>query len=360
MAPQQNTFSVISAGPGRAGGAPSRPPMTSKQAQKLYKQATKEPRRSKAEQRKWEKERQEEIRKELEKERAAAKARMARERKKAKEDEARENRRRAGEPLFNCRPSQDTIARFVRGNGTNKKRDSSGEPTPEAEEASVASSETKPPPPPALASKPNPHALANHVATPTCEKAHVVDSAPANHITASSAPSGQWDAAAAASTSPEMQSFYTCDFFASGFETAGFRASPAAGGNLYGASAQACSKVETQTVHDASGGSCSSAASSAQDVQAYCSYCTVCTFITRGATAAEPNAAEPNAAETTVAETTVAETTVAETTVAETTVAETAIRDARAAETTVAETAIRDTGATDASAQYTSHRARLF
>ncbi|CCF45441.1 hypothetical protein CH063_03603 [Colletotrichum higginsianum] len=124
MAPQQNTFAVIPAAPGRVGGAPSKPPMTSKQAQKLYKQANKEPRRSKAEQRKWEKERQEEIRKELEKERAAVKARAARERKKAKEEEARENRRRAGQPIFDCRPSQDTIARFVRGNGTSLKRDS--------------------------------------------------------------------------------------------------------------------------------------------------------------------------------------------------------------------------------------------
>ncbi|GJC96234.1 hypothetical protein ColKHC_05060 [Colletotrichum higginsianum] len=124
MAPQQNTFAVIPAAPGRVGGAPSKPPMTSKQAQKLYKQANKEPRRSKAEQRKWEKERQEEIRKELEKERAAVKARAARERKKAKEEEARENRRRAGQPIFDCRPSQDTIARFVRGNGTGLKRDS--------------------------------------------------------------------------------------------------------------------------------------------------------------------------------------------------------------------------------------------
>ncbi|KAI8299398.1 hypothetical protein K4K59_002220 [Colletotrichum sp. SAR11_240] len=110
MATHQNTFSVISNG--APGGAPSRPPMTSKQAQKLYKQANKVPRRSKAEQRKWEKERQGEIKKELERERAAVKAKQARDRKKAKEEEARENRRRQGQPLFDCRPSQDTIARF--------------------------------------------------------------------------------------------------------------------------------------------------------------------------------------------------------------------------------------------------------
>ncbi|KAI8185781.1 hypothetical protein KHU50_001579 [Colletotrichum sp. SAR 10_65] len=111
MATHQNTFSVISNG--APGGAPSRPPMTSKQAQKLYKQANKVPRRSKAEQRKWEKERQEEIKKELERERAAVKAKQARDRKKAKEEEARENRRRQGQPLVDCRPSQDTIARFA-------------------------------------------------------------------------------------------------------------------------------------------------------------------------------------------------------------------------------------------------------
>ncbi|KAK2758554.1 hypothetical protein CKAH01_05602 [Colletotrichum kahawae] len=137
MATHQNTFSVISNGAPQ-GGAPSRPPMTSKQAQKLYKQASKVPRRSKAEQRKWEKERQEEIKKELERERAAVKAKQARERKKAKEEEARENRRRQGQPLIDCRPSQDTIARFVRGNGTSRKRDSSGEPIPETEKPNVA------------------------------------------------------------------------------------------------------------------------------------------------------------------------------------------------------------------------------
>ncbi|KAK1984545.1 hypothetical protein LZ30DRAFT_711138 [Colletotrichum cereale] len=146
MAPQQNTFAVIPAAPGRVGGAPSKPPMTSRQAQKLYKQANKEPRRSKAEQRKWEKEKQEEIRKELEKERAAVKARAARERKKAKEEEARKNRQRAGQPLFDCRPSQDTIARFVRGNGTSRKRDSSGESILKAEDTPASSLENKPKP----------------------------------------------------------------------------------------------------------------------------------------------------------------------------------------------------------------------
>ncbi|KAF6843340.1 hypothetical protein CMUS01_02170 [Colletotrichum musicola] len=163
MAPQQNTFTVISNGASR-GGAPSKPPMTSKQAQKLYKKANKAPRMSKAEQRKWEKERQEEIRKELEKERAAVKARAARERKKAKDEEARENRRRAGQPLIDCRPSQDTIARFVRGNGTNKKRDSSGEPVSESEDGNAAAPITKRPKRPALISKADSTASFSHSA----------------------------------------------------------------------------------------------------------------------------------------------------------------------------------------------------
>ncbi|KAF6833277.1 hypothetical protein CPLU01_05628 [Colletotrichum plurivorum] len=163
MAPQQNTFTVISNGAPR-GGAPSKPPMTSKQAQKLYKKANKAPRMSKAEQRKWEKERQEEIRKELEKERAAVKARAARERKKAKDEEARENRRRAGQPLIDCRPSQDTIARFVRGNGTNKKRDPSGEPESESDDGNAAEPITKKPKRPALVAKTDSTASSSHSA----------------------------------------------------------------------------------------------------------------------------------------------------------------------------------------------------
>lgn len=162
MAPHQNTFTVISNGAPR-GGAPSKPPMTSKQAQKLYKKANKAPRLSKAEQRKWEKERQEEIRKELEKERAAVKAKAARERKKAKEEEARENRRLAGQPLIDCRPSQDTIARFVRGNGTSKKRDSSGEPVSESDDSNAARPDTKPRPPAPVA-KTDPPASSSHSA----------------------------------------------------------------------------------------------------------------------------------------------------------------------------------------------------
>lgn len=100
--------------------------MTSKQVKEAYKKATKTPTMTKAERRRWEKEEQERIRKEFEKEKAAAKARAARERKKEKELAEMEKKRKSGLPLVKVRPSQDTIARFVRGNGSGKKRDSAG------------------------------------------------------------------------------------------------------------------------------------------------------------------------------------------------------------------------------------------
>ncbi|KAL2015397.1 hypothetical protein VTK56DRAFT_5535 [Thermocarpiscus australiensis] len=133
MAPRQNTFTLVPnplgmqglvSRPAAASGPQSKPPMTSKQAQKLYKQATRQPRMSKAEQRRLEREEQERIRRELEKGKHAAKARLLREKKKAKEQQALEEKRRKGLPLVDVRPSQDTIARFVRGNGLRRKRDS--------------------------------------------------------------------------------------------------------------------------------------------------------------------------------------------------------------------------------------------
>jgi hypothetical protein len=130
---RQNTFTLVPNPLGMQGlmsrpasGPESKPPMTSKQAQKLYRQANRQPRISKAEQRRLEREEQERIRKELEKEKQAAKARALRERKKAKEQQALEEKKRKGLPLVDVRPSQDTISRFVRGNGLGKKRDSTG------------------------------------------------------------------------------------------------------------------------------------------------------------------------------------------------------------------------------------------
>ncbi|KAG5930419.1 hypothetical protein E4U53_002242 [Claviceps sorghi] len=101
-------------------------PMTSKQAQKAYKAATRAPPVSRAEQRRRDREEQERIRREFEKEKATAKARLAREKRKEKESAEREQKRRKGMPLVSVRPSQDTIARFVRGNGSHRKRDCAG------------------------------------------------------------------------------------------------------------------------------------------------------------------------------------------------------------------------------------------
>lgn len=88
--------------------------MTSKQVKKAHKAANKQPKLSRAEQRRLELEEQERIRKEIENDRQAARARAARERKKEKESKAKEARRKSGRPLIDVRPSQDTIARFVR------------------------------------------------------------------------------------------------------------------------------------------------------------------------------------------------------------------------------------------------------
>ncbi|KAK4039467.1 hypothetical protein C8A01DRAFT_16530 [Parachaetomium inaequale] len=138
MAPRhQHTFTLVPNPVGGMQGLMSRnasnalqsdkPPMTSKQAQKLYRESTRGPRLSRAEQRRLEREEQDRIRRELDKEKAANRARALREKKKDKERLAIEEKRRKGLPLVSARPSQDTIARFVRGNGMGKKRDAVGE-----------------------------------------------------------------------------------------------------------------------------------------------------------------------------------------------------------------------------------------
>ncbi|KAJ4287043.1 hypothetical protein N0V88_007808 [Collariella sp. IMI 366227] len=131
--PRQKTFMLVPNPVGiqglidRAGhGVESKPPMTSKQAKKLYQQANRGPRLSKAEQRRLEREEQDRIRQEFEKEKQANKARILREKKKAKEQQVIDEKKKRGLPLVTVRPSQDTIARFVRGNGAGKKRDSAG------------------------------------------------------------------------------------------------------------------------------------------------------------------------------------------------------------------------------------------
>lgn len=119
MAPKQKTFELIPdpvglPGPAQQAGAViNMPPMTTKQAKKLYRQKNKGPKLSKAEQRRIELLEQDRIRKEFEKEKAQARARTARERKKEKEDKEKEGRRRKGLPLVDVHPSQGTISNFI-------------------------------------------------------------------------------------------------------------------------------------------------------------------------------------------------------------------------------------------------------
>ncbi|KAJ8123620.1 hypothetical protein ONZ43_g477 [Nemania bipapillata] len=135
MPPVQNTFSIIPDLPsalngnldGRADGAnarTSRPPMTSKQVKKAYQKANKGPKLSKAEQRRQELFEQDRIRKEFEKEKNQARARAARDKKKEREEKERAEKKKKGLPLVDVRPSQDTIARFVRAKPKSRQHDS--------------------------------------------------------------------------------------------------------------------------------------------------------------------------------------------------------------------------------------------
>ncbi|KAI2621039.1 hypothetical protein GGS21DRAFT_536187 [Xylaria nigripes] len=133
MAPLvQNTFLVIPDVPSalnslnsanNASTRMSRRPMTTKQVKKAYQEATRGPKLSKAERRRQELFEQDRIRKEFEKERNQARARVARNKKKEKEALKRAERKHKGLPLVDVRPSQDTIARFVRANPNNTRTD---------------------------------------------------------------------------------------------------------------------------------------------------------------------------------------------------------------------------------------------
>ncbi|KAL7953706.1 hypothetical protein V8C34DRAFT_296273 [Trichoderma compactum] len=123
----QRTFTLVPpAGPAERTPVDNRP-MTSKQVRKAYKKANRVPRVSRAELLRQERAEQERIRKEFEKEKAALKAKTLREKKRAKEQAEREEKRKKGLPLVNVRPSQDTIAWFVRGKGSGTKRDCRGQ-----------------------------------------------------------------------------------------------------------------------------------------------------------------------------------------------------------------------------------------
>ncbi len=103
--------------------------MTSKQAKKLYKEATRVPRRSKAEQRRLELEEQERIRRELKEDQKKLRKELdaGKAPRRQGEEEVEGGPAAAGEeeagPAPGQRPaSQDTIARFVRGSGTAKRK----------------------------------------------------------------------------------------------------------------------------------------------------------------------------------------------------------------------------------------------
>lgn len=155
MAPKQKTFELIpelhGLGQGQhqqPGGAAaavqSKPPMTTKQAKKLYQQKSKGPKLSKAEQRRIDLMEQDRIRKEFEKEKAQARARTVRDKKKAKEDKERDERRKRGLPLTEAHPSQDTISRFIRklGFGANPQLPASDNKNAHLETVQEAGSES--------------------------------------------------------------------------------------------------------------------------------------------------------------------------------------------------------------------------
>ncbi|KAL6894786.1 hypothetical protein GGI43DRAFT_412194 [Trichoderma evansii] len=140
----QKTFTIIPpAGPATRTPADNRP-MTSKQVRKAYQAANRVPRVSKAERIRQERAEQERIRKEFEKEKAAARAKFLREKKKAKEQAENEEKKKKGLPLVTVRPSQDTIAKFFRGNGLGHKRSCEGEDV--GETTDTATIETAKPP----------------------------------------------------------------------------------------------------------------------------------------------------------------------------------------------------------------------
>lgn len=154
MAPKQKTFELIPDLPGlgqaqqqqtpaaAAAAVHSKPPMTTKQAKKLYRQKSKGPKLSKAEQRRIDLMEQDRIRKEFEKEKAQARARTARDKKKAKEDKEKDEKRRKGLPLIDVHPSQDTISRFISRLGFGGKNNTHLDTVQEADSESATEAES--------------------------------------------------------------------------------------------------------------------------------------------------------------------------------------------------------------------------
>ncbi|KAK3994238.1 hypothetical protein QBC44DRAFT_49032 [Cladorrhinum sp. PSN332] len=141
--PRQATFSVV---PETLAPQPDAAPqraMTSKQAQKLYREKNRQPRMSKQEMRRWELAEQERIRKELEKDKQLNRARFLREKKKEKEKEKLQAKKKSGQPVAPPRPSQPMITAFTWKKVPEQKKEASPPPSP-------------PSPPPACSPSPPP------------------------------------------------------------------------------------------------------------------------------------------------------------------------------------------------------------
>lgn len=122
--------------------------MTTKQVKKAYQKANKQPKISKAEQRRRELFEQDRIRKEFEKEKNQARARAARDKKKEREERERAEKKKKGLPLVDVRPSQDTIARFVRAKPVSRGDDSALSLSGHGEEGESRSPSPQPSPSP--------------------------------------------------------------------------------------------------------------------------------------------------------------------------------------------------------------------
>ncbi|KAM7185856.1 hypothetical protein V8F20_011627, partial [Naviculisporaceae sp. PSN 640] len=131
----QQTFTVIDPPrnpiqPGVSENLPElAPAMTSKEAQRRWREKNRQPRISRVEQLRLEREEQARIKAEFEKEKAAKRAKFLREKKKEKEQKVLDEKRKKGLPLVDAHPSQSTISWFVRqGPPAKRKREETGEP----------------------------------------------------------------------------------------------------------------------------------------------------------------------------------------------------------------------------------------
>lgn len=141
--PRQATFSVIPETLAQELGAAPKRAMTSKQAQKLYRERNRQPKMTRQEMRRWELQEQERIRKELEKDKQLNRARFLREKKKQQEKEKLEQKKKTGKPIAPPRPSQPMITGFVR-----KKVEKPVQQPAIEEKGSPARRPPSPPPPP--------------------------------------------------------------------------------------------------------------------------------------------------------------------------------------------------------------------